>query len=107
MEIDKCPVPTCVRDLLVFLGMCNYYAKFVELFACQAAPLYALLHRDTPWYWSTAYQQAFEALKYALTHTLVLHLPDFNLPFVVEMDANDFAISGVLTQADQPMVYSL
>ena len=50
-------------------------------------------------------QQAFEALKYALTHALVLCLLDFNLPFVVEMDASDFAISGVLTQADQPMAY--
>ena len=32
-------------------------------------------------------------------------LPDFNLPFVVEMDASDFAIGGILTQADQPRAY--
>ena len=50
-------------------------------------------------------QQAFETLKYALTHPLVLCLLDFHLPFVVEIDASDFAISGVLTQADQPMAY--
>ena len=50
-------------------------------------------------------QPAFEALKYALTHALVLHLPDFNLPFVVEMNVSDFAIGGVLTQADQPVAY--
>ena len=50
-------------------------------------------------------QKAFEALKYALTHALVLHLLDFNLLFVVEMDVRDFAISGVLTQADQPVAY--
>ena len=50
-------------------------------------------------------QQAFEALKYALTHTLVLHLPDFNLPFIDETDASGFAIGGVLTQADQPVDY--
>ena len=29
----------------------------------------------------------------------------FNLPFVVEMDASDFAIGSVLTQADQPVAY--
>ena len=34
-----------------------------------------------------------------------LCLPDFNLPFVVETDASDFAIGGVLTQADQPVAY--
>ena len=51
------------------------------------------------------FQQAFEALKYALTHAPVLCLPDFNLPFVVETDVSDFAIGSVLTQADQPMAY--
>ena len=50
-------------------------------------------------------QQAFEALKYALTHALVLCLLDFNLSFIVEMDASDFAIGGVVTQADQPVTY--
>ena len=50
-------------------------------------------------------QQAFEALKYALTHAPVLHLPDVNLPFVIEMDASDFAIGSILTQADQPVAY--
>ena len=51
------------------------------------------------------YQQASEALKYALTHAPVLPLPDFNLPFVVETDASDFAIGGIFTQADQPVAY--
>ena len=33
-------------------------------------------------------------------------LPDFNLPtFIVETDVSDFAIGGVLTQADQPVAY--
>ena len=48
-------------------------------------------------------QQAFEALKYAFTHVQVLRLPDFNL--LVEIDASNFAIGGVLTQADQPVAY--
>ena len=47
----------------------------------------------------------FEALKYALTHAPVLYLPDFNLPFIVETDASDFSVGGVITQADQPVAY--
>ena len=47
--IDKCPVTTCVYDLQVFLSMCNYYTKFVKSFTLLAAPLYTLLHKDTPW----------------------------------------------------------
>ena len=104
--IDKCPVPTCMCDFQVFLSMCNYYAKSVKLFESQAAPLYALLHKDTPWQWSPTCQQAFETLKYTLTHAPVLCLPDSKLLFVVEMDASNFAIGGgVLTQADQPVAY--
>ena len=79
--------------------------KFIKLFTYQAAPLYMILHKHYPWWWSPTCQQAFEALKYALTYAPVLCLPDFNLPLVVEMDASDFAIGGVLTQADQPVAY--
>ena len=42
---------------------------------------------------------------YALIYALVLCLLDFNLLFVVETDVSDFAISGVLIQADQPIAY--
>ena len=52
--VAKCAPPTCVKDLQIFLGMCNYYAKFVPSFAKTATPLYALLHKDTPWFWSEA-----------------------------------------------------
>ena len=50
-------------------------------------------------------QHAFEALKYTLSHALVLCLLDFNLLFIVETNASSFAIGGVLTQADQPVAY--
>ena len=49
IAIDKSPVPTYVRDLQVFLGMCNYYAKFLKSFAHQATPLYASFRKDTSW----------------------------------------------------------
>ena len=103
--IDKCPKPTCVKELQIFLGMCNYYAKFVASFANVAAPLYALLHKDNPWKWTKECEAAFEALKYALTHTPVLRLPDFNDPFELETDASDIAVGGVLTQHGFPVAY--
>ena len=77
--------------------MCNYYAKFVASFANIAAPLYALLHKDTPWKWTTECNTAFATLKYALTHAPVLRLPDFNEPFEIKTDVSDIAVRGVLT----------
>ena len=38
--IAECHPPTCVKELQMFLGMCNYYGKFVSGFAKVAAPLY-------------------------------------------------------------------
>ena len=84
--------------------MCNY-AKCVKSFAHLAAPLYTLLHKDTPWKWSPECQLAFKSLKYTLTYAPVLCLLDFNVPFVFKTDASDFAIGGVLTQANQPVAY--
>ena len=89
----------------MFLGMCNYYSKFVSNFANTAAPLYKLLQKDTPWIWTSAQQIAFDKLKYALTHAPVLALPNFDQPFEMETDASDVAVGSVLTQQSRLVAY--
>ena len=81
----------------MFLGMCNYYGKFIKKYAQVAAPLYSLLRKDTTWTWANAEQQAFDALKTALCRAPILAMPDFTQPFQIETDASDVAIGGVLT----------
>ena len=78
----------------MFLGMCNYYAKFVRHYAHTAAPLYELLRKDVAWGWTAERQRAFAALKRALCEAPVLKMPDFNKPFVIETDASKVAIGG-------------
>ena len=55
--------------------------------------------------WSVTAQQAFDALKRAMTTALVLGLPDFNSPFIIETDACDDGIGAVLIQHDQPLAF--
>ena len=49
--IAQLATPICKKELQSFLGMCNYYAKFVHKYAHIAAPLYQLLHKDCTWTW--------------------------------------------------------
>ena len=76
--IAKLAVPTTKKELQSFLGICNYYAKFVPRYAHIAAPLYQLLHKDCTWAWLTEQQQEFDTLKHALCEAPVLKLPNFN-----------------------------
>ena len=86
--ITKWPAPTTIKELQTFLGLCNFYAKFVRHFATIAALLHNLLRKEQPWKWETEEKAAFEGLKDALVSAPVLQMPDFSKPFVIETDAS-------------------
>ena len=94
-----------IKELQMFLGMCNYYAKFVPEYAHIATPLYNLLWKNTKFDWTTDCDTAFNQLKYALVHAPVLAMPDFNANFVVETNASDVAVGAVLMQHDRPVAF--
>ncbi|XP_066553586.1 cytochrome P450 2K6-like [Amia ocellicauda] len=84
--------PTNLRQLRAFLGPASYYRQFVPGFTTVAAPLHGL----TPW--TAARQEAFDALKEALCAAPVLTASDLQRPFILDMDASEDAIGGVLVQ---------
>ncbi|KAE8674458.1 hypothetical protein F3Y22_tig00111754pilonHSYRG00072 [Hibiscus syriacus] len=94
--IDEWNPPTKVTELRVFLGLTNYYRRFVKGYSKIATPLTELLKKDKVWEWSTKCQGAFEKIKEAMVSEPVLVLPDYTKPFVVFTDASDVAIGGVL-----------
>jgi len=40
------PMPKCVKDVQKFLGLANYYHRFIEGFAIMARPLHDLVKKD-------------------------------------------------------------
>ena len=40
------PTPKCVKDIQKFLGLANYYCRFIEGFATVARPLHDLVKKD-------------------------------------------------------------
>lgn len=104
------PQPTNITELRGFLGLANFYRKFVAGFAHRAAPLTDRLRQDQPASpWTDAQQAAFEDLKAALSSAPVLVSPDPNIPFTVHCDASKLAIGAVLSQEQgkglQPVAY--
>ena len=96
--IDKWPTPTSVTDLKAFLGLASYYRQFIANFADIAAPLYNLTKKATGFQWTTECQRAFSALQQKLQEPPILTFPDFSEEFILDTDASDVGIGGVLSQ---------
>ena len=62
--ITEAPTPRNVAELRSFLGLINYYGKFLPNLSSTLAPLYKLLQQNTQWqWWVTAFNAAKEALQ--------------------------------------------
>ena len=98
--------PTSLKKLRSFLGICNWFRRYVKNYARVAAPLTNLLKDNVRWDWTDECRVAFENLKAALTTPPILAQPDFSKEFAVRTDASGFAIGAVLTQMGMngPMV---
>ncbi|XP_075770608.1 uncharacterized protein LOC142823438 [Pelodiscus sinensis] len=105
------PAPTTKKQVRQFLGLAGYYRRFVDNFATVAAPLTDLTRKEQPQNvkWTEQCNNAFERLKYELTHAPVLIQPDFNKPFILQTDASDLGLGAVLAQeeegAEHPVLY--
>ena len=92
------PIPTTVKEVQSFIGLCNYYRIFIKEFAAIARPLHKLTRKNVPFVWGADQQKAFNKLKELFTSAPILRNPDSNKPFIVETDASNFAVGAILSQ---------
>ena len=85
------PIPKCVKDIQKFLGLANYYCRFIERFATVARPLHDLVKKDKKWNWTERQEKMFQELKERFTKEPVLAAPDIDKKMRMEVDALDYA----------------
>jgi len=94
--VDEWPTPRNAKDLRSFLGLANYFRRFIQGYSKLVAPLTDLMKSDAVWSWTSECQQAFDGVKSALTSAPILAMPDFTKPFEVISDASGDAHRGAL-----------
>jgi len=72
------PAPKCVKDVQKFLGLANYYCRFIKGFASIARPLHNMMKKDKKWDWTERQKRAFKELKEQFTKEPVLAAPDID-----------------------------
>ena len=92
------PSPKSVKDVRSFLGLAGFYRRFIKNFSLKARPLTDLTRDNVPWTWNEREEKAFCELKRSLVVAPVLHMPDFDLTFVVTTDASLVSVGAILEQ---------
>jgi hypothetical protein len=96
--IANWPVPTSASDIRSFLGLCNYYRRFVHNYTALADPLLRMMVQKN-FSWNTDCDSSFNNLKRALSSECILSMPNFSQPFHVWPDASKIAVGGILSQS--------
>ena len=99
------PIPRTVKQLRSFLGFASYYRQYIPDFSKIARPLHALVgdcQKHSPKYfqnrWTEECQKAMEELKSKFVSMPILAYADFNLPFILDIDASLSGLGAVLSQ---------
>ena len=91
--------PTTVKELQRFLGMVNYYRRFIPKAAQHLCHLFdALKGKPKSLQWTPAMNDAFQAVKEALAASVMLRHPRPDAEIAITSDASKLAIGAVLEQ---------
>ena len=109
--IRLAPRPKDVSQMRSFLGMLNYYSKFIQDFSSKLHPLYQLLSNKTEWFWTKECETAFIWAKEVLSIKQVLDHYDLQKPLILSVDANSYGIGVVLSHrmedgSEQPVEFA-
>lgn len=95
--IKEWPTPKKKRDIRKFLGLMNYYRRFIHNFANIAKPLYEMT-KEGEWKWGEKQDLAFAEMKKAFTGNEILHMPKDEGQYILETDASNYATGAILSQ---------
>jgi hypothetical protein len=80
--IREFPTPRDTRGIRRFIGMVDFYHKFIPRLVDVAAPLNFVRKKGVKFAWGQKQQEAFEALKQDISQPPVLRMADFSEKFI-------------------------
>lgn len=95
--IADMPPPENVTQLRSFLGMVQYYAKFLPNLAMCLEPLHMLLKKEAKWTWGKEQSRVFRKIKDMILADKVLTHYDPSLPIVLACDSSSYGLGAVLS----------
>ncbi|GFY22532.1 retrovirus-related Pol polyprotein from transposon opus [Trichonephila clavipes] len=98
--------PRNSKGVSKFLGMSQWFAKFIKNYADLCEPLYNLKPKLKKFIWSIEAQKAFDAVKAAITKAPVLKFPDFKKPFELFTEASSIEVGSFLNIKQRPVVFA-
>ena len=98
--IVEAPAPRNVTELKSYLGLLNYYGRFLPNLSTTLAPLHYLLKKGIVYRWGKQQNKAFETSKQLLTSSKVLSHYDPSRELIVTCDAFAYGVGAVLAQKD-------
>ena len=86
------------KEVQQFVGLINYYCKFLKGYSTIMALLFKLLKKDCKFKWGEEQQKAFRKAKEAVTEEPVLAQFDTEKEIMIETDTSDYTIGMSMTQ---------
>lgn len=104
--IHEIETPQDKKELLRFMGMVNYLAKFIPRLSDITQPLRELLKKDTEWHWDERHETSFNDVKRSLEDDAVLKYYDVNKSVTLSVDSSSYGLGACLLQDEQPVSYA-
>ena len=95
--ISEAPAPRNVQELRSFLGLLNYYGRFIPNLSSLIHPLHKLLCKNAAWKWSRSCESAFNRAKQALLSSNALVHYNPSLPLKLAGDASAYGVGAVIS----------
>ena len=100
------PAPQDVAGVRRFLGMTNYFAKYLDGFSEMSEPLRQLTSDKVEWQWTHEQEEAFRKIKAALSSAPLLAFFDKEFDTTVQCDASQSALGAILMQQGRPITFA-